>query len=380
MRLGDLTRGSYSAASGVSADGSVVVGNSSSAAGIQAFVWDAGHGMRSLRDALIAGGADLTGWTLFNARGISADGRTVVGEGIDPAGHNEAWLARLNTGDTTAPVTSVTLTGPAGGPGWYAGPVAVSLSAADPDDPPAALTTTYSVDGGPSLTYAGPFTIATDGAHQVAFRSRDPAGNLEPVRTVGVSIDNPTPLTATGLTVNGGGAQRSNIESVSVRFNKPTNLGQLIAANAIGTAVTLSGSAGVIPLSAARYRYDPATLTLVIDLSIDGFGGSQATMLANGRYQLRFDVSAVTTLVNPANHLLDDDSTADGWLGFGFHRLRGDFDGDGVVSLADRAALLGHFGPQAGQAVYDFAYDLNGDGVINSVDYLLWTRLLGGAV
>jgi Dockerin type I domain len=33
-----------------------------------------------------------------------------------------------------------------------------------------------------------------------------------------------------------------------------------------------------------------------------------------------------------------------------------------------------------GQPLYDRAYDLNGDGVINSIDYMLWTRLLGDVV
>ena len=45
---------------------------------------------------LIAGGATgLTGWTLNQATGVSADGRSIVGFGRNPAGNTEAWLAAI---------------------------------------------------------------------------------------------------------------------------------------------------------------------------------------------------------------------------------------------------------------------------------------------
>ena len=37
----------------------------------------------------------LAGWTLTYARGISADGRTIVGDGMNPCGQPEAWIAHL---------------------------------------------------------------------------------------------------------------------------------------------------------------------------------------------------------------------------------------------------------------------------------------------
>jgi uncharacterized membrane protein len=82
-------------------DGSIVVGYNgifNSLAGDEAFHWDATHGMRSLRDVLVNDfslGASLAGWTMTRAEGISADGRFIVGNGRNPNGDPEAWIARL---------------------------------------------------------------------------------------------------------------------------------------------------------------------------------------------------------------------------------------------------------------------------------------------
>jgi hypothetical protein len=51
--------------------------------------------MRSVQDLLEEYGLDLTGWQLSAAYGISADGLTIVGGGINPAGDAEAWRATL---------------------------------------------------------------------------------------------------------------------------------------------------------------------------------------------------------------------------------------------------------------------------------------------
>ncbi len=95
--LGDLPGDEFhSTASAVSFDGSVIVGQSLSALGFEAFIWDSAHGMRSLQDLLVNQcGLDLTGWTLRNATGISADGSTIVGSGYNPNGDLEAWIATI---------------------------------------------------------------------------------------------------------------------------------------------------------------------------------------------------------------------------------------------------------------------------------------------
>ncbi len=85
-----------STANGVSHDGSVIVGTSRTDFGDEAFIWDEENGMRSLRDVLVLELAmDLTGWNLTSAAGISADGCTIAGNGVNPDGKTEAWLANL---------------------------------------------------------------------------------------------------------------------------------------------------------------------------------------------------------------------------------------------------------------------------------------------
>jgi len=97
--LGYLAGGpklNLSYACAVSGDGSVVIGLADSASGYNAFVWDSVTGMRSLQSVLTNDyHLDLSGWKLTGARGISADGKTIVGEGKHN-GHREAWIAHLD--------------------------------------------------------------------------------------------------------------------------------------------------------------------------------------------------------------------------------------------------------------------------------------------
>lgn len=98
--LGDLPGGyHYAEAWDVSGDGTLVVGLGSALSGERAFVWDATHGMRELSAALASEhGVDphnLQDRTFSEARGISPDGRTIVGIGRNALGKTEAWIVRL---------------------------------------------------------------------------------------------------------------------------------------------------------------------------------------------------------------------------------------------------------------------------------------------
>src|SRR5262249_54059556 len=84
------------------AGGAIVVGRSGSPDALaardggRAITWDAARGTRPLDAVLKTQGAALDRWSLARASAVSADGKTVVGWGKDPAGQIEAWIARLD--------------------------------------------------------------------------------------------------------------------------------------------------------------------------------------------------------------------------------------------------------------------------------------------
>jgi probable HAF family extracellular repeat protein len=96
--LGTLPGGGRSCAFGVNANGSIIVGQSDGNFGAEAFVWDADHGMRNLRDLLLRESQTaecLHRWKLRLAMAVSRDGSIIVGCGINPSGNREAWIAQL---------------------------------------------------------------------------------------------------------------------------------------------------------------------------------------------------------------------------------------------------------------------------------------------
>ncbi len=77
-------------ATGVSADGSIVIGINT---GGESFIWDRINGMRDLRTFLTNNCClDFSGWTILSAEAISADGYTIVGWGYGPSGAGQAWV------------------------------------------------------------------------------------------------------------------------------------------------------------------------------------------------------------------------------------------------------------------------------------------------
>ncbi|OHB48846.1 MAG: hypothetical protein A2Y10_06230 [Planctomycetes bacterium GWF2_41_51] len=110
--LGDLPGGSfYSRVHDVSADGSVVVGSSSSGNGYEAFRWTSETGMQGL--------GDLPGRDFYSvAQGISGDGSVIVGYGHSSSGYSEAFRWTVSEGMVSL--------GDLSGGGFFSGAMAAS--------------------------------------------------------------------------------------------------------------------------------------------------------------------------------------------------------------------------------------------------------------
>jgi uncharacterized lipoprotein YddW (UPF0748 family) len=95
--------------------------------------------------------------------------------------------------ETVAPETTATTApaAPNGANGWFTTDVTVSLSATD--NCSGVASTEYSLDGVTWQPYTGSFTISTEGATTVSFRSTDLVGNVETIKTLVVMIDKTAP-------------------------------------------------------------------------------------------------------------------------------------------------------------------------------------------
>ncbi|HVK10038.1 MAG TPA: choice-of-anchor M domain-containing protein [Gemmataceae bacterium] len=206
---------------------------------------------------------------------------------------------------------------------------------------------------------------------------------LGPLATATVSIDTPTALKVRSVKVNDGQPQRSNIETVSIKFSRDTNVAALIASGEIVSAVTLFTGTTQVALAADRYFYDAAKNTLTIGLTAAGFDPRSKTILADGAYELRLDTTLLTSAAGGVTLSDTDRVKTDGVHRSAFHRLEGDFTGDRKVTKADENRLKALLGTYAWQRKYNFAFDLTGptagtpDGAVDQLDLTYLRGLIG---
>jgi probable HAF family extracellular repeat protein len=239
---------------GVSADGAVVVGVSESSSGdLTAFIWDAANGIRKLQDVLTSYGLNLTGWTLQSAPAISADGRTIVGYGINPSGNREAWIARLGTPDTTPPDTLI-----ASSP-----PTVTNLTTATFSFTSTEENSTFAckLDAGSFAACGSPqiYGNLPAGSHTFQVRATDGAGNTDPTpASFTWTIDTTPPST----NITGGPTGTINVGNADFSWSGTDDI---------------TASANLL----YAYRLDP------IEQNFSAFGPATAkpyTDLANGPY------------------------------------------------------------------------------------------------
>ncbi|MGW0911157.1 OmpL47-type beta-barrel domain-containing protein [Streptomyces sp. NPDC002784] len=87
--------------------------------------------------------------------------------------------------DTTPPVTGVTVEGTRNSDGAYVASARVTVSATDAGG---VAGIEYSLDGGPYLAYGAPVIVDRAGAHTLAYRATDTAGNTSAARTVSFTV------------------------------------------------------------------------------------------------------------------------------------------------------------------------------------------------
>ena len=126
------------------------------------------------------------------------------------ANYNAAPQAEqsLNVADTAPPVTTATAVNTDSSPytfgDWAKQAVAIILTATD--EGTGVASTSYTLDGRGSQSYAGPFFVSGDGTHTISFWSTDNASNVEATQSVTVKIDTVAPTISGVPTASPNGA------------------------------------------------------------------------------------------------------------------------------------------------------------------------------
>ena len=179
------------------------------------------------------------------------------------------------------------------------------------------------------------------------------------------------PPTVTGVTLNNGDAQRSQVTRVEVTFDGDVDadLNSIVLTH---LGVNAPQDADVpVDLSAATIGYVSTERQLTIDFS---------STLADGFYELRLSAAGFRDCAGvPLDG--DDDGIAGGDFTTVFHRFAGDFDGDADVDLADHLTFQAcHSGAGVTVTGPCSAADLDFDGDVDLSDQLTLLGAFTGSV
>ncbi|QIJ66827.1 family 16 glycoside hydrolase [Streptomyces sp. JB150] len=152
---------------------------------------DTGSGVNTIEYALGASGA----WQPYTTPVMvhQAGAYTVRYRATDKAGNVAAeksvefTVVTAPPQDTTPPVTGATVEGTLNSDGAYVTRATVTVTATDAGGS-GVDRIEYSLDGGPYLAYTAPLIVDRAGAHTVAYRATDKAGNTSPARTVTFTV------------------------------------------------------------------------------------------------------------------------------------------------------------------------------------------------
>lgn len=134
--------------------------------------------------------------------------------------------------DEVPPTTTIKLEpgAPNGNAGWYAGAVHVTLDATDNQGGAGVEQRIYRIDGGPPISYAGPFDYTTEGEHKLEYRSIDGAGNAEGFKSVTLKVDvNPPTTQRTAVPAEPKGPENWYDSAVTLRLSPVDGQGSGVA-------------------------------------------------------------------------------------------------------------------------------------------------------
>ncbi len=151
---------------------------------------DTGSGVNTIEYALEADGA----WQPYTAPVMVHDPgeHTVRFRATDKAGNAAAeksvdfTVVAPPADDTTPPEVHAKVDGEKNSDGAYLTRATVTVTATDADSGVASVE--YSLDGGPYLAYADPVVVDRTGAHTVAYRASDKAGNTSAAASVSFTV------------------------------------------------------------------------------------------------------------------------------------------------------------------------------------------------
>src|SRR5207237_837755 len=105
-------------------------------------------------------------------------------------------------GDSTPPVSTITLAGTQGAAGWYRSSVSATIGATDVGSGVASIH--LRIDGGSWTVYQSPATIAGTRSHTLEFYATDVAGNQEATHSSSFKIDTSSPASTAAVSGTSG--------------------------------------------------------------------------------------------------------------------------------------------------------------------------------
>ncbi len=149
------------------------------------------------------------------------------------------------TGDTTPPTVTATITGTQDGQGNYVDQATINLAATDNTGGSGVASTEYKLDTGAWTPYTAPVNVSALGAHTVAYRATDVAGNVSQEGSKSFTV------------VEGGGGEDTTPPTVdaTVTGTQDSNGNFVESATVTVTATDNQGGSGV---ATTEYKLDDA--------------------------------------------------------------------------------------------------------------------------